>query len=921
MKSSRNEVVLRGVRVNNLKNINLTIPSNKLVVVTGLSGSGKSSLVFDTLYAEGQRRYVESLSAYARQFLGKISKPEVDFIEGIAPAIAIEQKTVQRNPRSTVGTITEIYEYIKLMYARIGEVYSPISGNKVQRHSVTNVTDFIFSREEGHKIIILAPLCPKKEMSVADYLNLLLQMGFSRLYKDGEIIFIQDAKNIKGAFLLVDRIVLKKDDTALYSRVFDSVQTAFFEGEGRCEVEVLDEQGENRYLFSNHFELDGMTFVKPSVNFFSFNNPYGACPHCEGLGEVIGISEDLVIPNINLSVYQDAVACWRGEKMTKWKQNFIANVENTHFPIHKPYKDLTEEQKKILWNGNGTCQGILDWYKFVREQSYKIHYGALAARYKGRTICPECKGSRLRSDAFYVKINGKSILDLVNMPIEDLVVFFKNIQLSEHERQISHRLLLEINQRLAFLLEVGLPYLTLSRKSTTLSGGESQRIHLATSLGSALVGSMYILDEPSIGLHPKDGNRLIEVVKRLRDLGNTVIVVEHDEDMMLQSDQIIDIGPMAGEKGGEVVFQGSPKELLNFEHSITADYLKGVKKIEVPKKRRKWKEFIALKGVNQHNLKNVDVVFPLNVLTVVTGVSGSGKTSLVKQTLYPALQKQIDGYGGEMGKFDCLEGDWKLVEQVEMIDQNPIGRSSRSNPATYTKAFDDIRTLFASQKLAKVRKYTPGTFSFNIEGGRCEECEGDGVIKVEMQFMADLFLVCENCHGKRYKDEILEVTYKDKNIADVLDTTIDDAIEFFEEEKTIVDKLKPLQSVGLGYLRLGQASNSLSGGEIQRVKLAYFLGKGHSDKRILFIFDEPTTGLHFHDIHYLQLAFDALIEKGHTIIVVEHHLDIIKLADWIIDVGPDGGHRGGEVLFEGTPENLVKVKKSYTGTYLKSKLK
>lgn len=935
MKKKQNEklINLKGVRVHNLKNINVSLPANKLVVVTGLSGSGKSSLVFDTLYAEGQRRYVESLSSYARQFLGRMSKPEVDFMDGIAPAIAIEQKTVNRNPRSTVGTSTEIYEYIKLLFARIGRIYSPISGNEVKRHSVSNVADFIMSLPEASKVFILAPLLPRENMPLNTYFDLLGQMGFSRLYNKGELIRLDDMERVKKGdlkediYLLVDRLVIKKEEDSLYSRIFDSVQTAFNEGDAKCFVEVFSGEEKQLYDFSNRLEMDGITFVKPSVNFFSFNNPYGACKTCGGLGSIVGISEDLVIPNPNLSVYEDTVACWRGEKMSEWKHAFIAHAEKEKFPIHKPYKDLSAEQKKLLWDGTKKVEGIYACFRFMDEQSYKIQYRVLSARYKGKTHCPECNGTRLRGDAAYVKVDGKSIHDLVQMPIEKLLVFFENIQLNEYEKGVSERILTEIIHRLRVLVHVGLPYISLQRHSASLSGGEAQRIHLATSLGSALVGSMYILDEPSIGLHSRDTEKLLKVIKDLRDLGNSVIVVEHDEETILAADQIIDIGPLAGQHGGELVFQGSPKELIDGGKSLTADYLCGRRKIELPKQRRKWKNYIELQGASQHNLQNVSVKIPLQVLTVVSGVSGSGKTTLIRQTLYPALKKMYEGYGGDIGKYERLTGDTKKIQQVELVDQNPIGRSSRSNPATYIKAFDDIRALFASLKLAKLRGYKPGFFSFNVEGGRCDACEGEGTIKVEMQFMADVYLECEQCKGRRFKDEVLDIQYNGKSISDVLDLTVEEAISFFSEDtqssdaKHIVEKLKTLEEVGLGYLHLGQSSNSLSGGEAQRVKLAYFLSKGASEKPTLFIFDEPTTGLHFHDINKLKKAFDALIAKGHTLLVIEHHLDIIKLADWLIDMGPEGGEKGGMILFEGVPEDLIKNKKSYTAKYLKEKLK
>ena len=935
-------IVLRGVRVNNLKNIDVCFPSGKLVVVTGLSGSGKSSLVFDTLYAEGQRRYVESLSSYARQFLGRMGKPEVDFVEGISPAIAIEQKTINFNPRSTVGTVTEIYEYLKLLYARIGRIFSPVSGREVRRHSVGNVADFVVSLQEGTRLYLLAPLVKPEGMPVSGFAGLLAKSGFSRLYRvcreDAErsvvvgLDEVGDQDSLEGLYLLVDRLVVHKEaeNGEFYSRVFDSVQTAFHAGSGRCFLELSSPGGRSRFLeFSNKLEMDGISFVKPSPNFFSFNNPYGACKTCEGIGTVVGVSEELVIPDPSLSVYEDAVACWRGEKMSEWKKEFVKYAERENFPIHRPYKELTSQEKSILWKGGRFAKGIYDCFDFIAKNSYKIQYRVMAARYKGKTPCPDCHGTRLRSDAEYVKVGGKSISQLVAMQVDELSRFFENLRLTAHERVVAARMLAEIRNRLEYLKNVGLSYLSLNRASASLSGGESQRIYLANSLGSALVGSLYILDEPSIGLHPRDTDHLIQVIKQLRDLGNTVIVVEHDESVMLSADYIVDVGPLAGREGGEIVFAGTPEEMLKSGNSLTAKYLRGELKIEVPSARRSWTRSIRLQGVRQNNLKEVDVTIPLNVMTVVTGVSGSGKTSLIRQSLYPALQRALGTYQGGGGtKYRKLEGDISLLEGVELVDQHPIGRSSRSNPVTYVKAFDDIRELFASQPLAKKRLYTPGFFSFNMEGGRCEACQGEGTIKVEMQFMADLYLACEHCHGKRFKDEVLEIKYLGKNIADVLEMTVDEALEFFPEDapettvKRLRSKLKILQEVGLGYLHLGQSSNSLSGGEAQRVKLAYFLCRGRAEDKghVLFIFDEPTTGLHFHDIAKLKSAFDALIGRGHTVVVIEHQLDIIKSADWIIDMGPEGGEKGGRILYEGVPEGLPAVKASYTGKYLRSKL-
>ncbi len=926
-------IIIKGAKVHNLKNLSVAIPRNKFVVITGLSGSGKSSLAFDTLYAEGQRRYVESLSSYARQFLGRMSKPEVEYIKGISPAIAIEQKVNTHNPRSTVGTSTEIYEYLKLLFARIGKTYSPISGNIVKRQSVSDVVDFVLSLKENTKVIIFCPLILKSGRILKEQLSVLLQEGFTRIYCDNKIIRIDDIINNnkprsnEEMFIIIDRIIVKNQDYELSSRIADSVQTAFYEGEGKCVIEYYEDTEKIRKSFSNKFELDGMSFEEPSVNLFSFNNSYGACKTCGGLGSIIGIDEDLVVPNKSLSIYENAIACWHGEKMKKWKDQLVINAYKFHFPIHKPYYELTSEQKKLLWTGNEYFDGLNDFFEYIERKSYKIQYRVLLSRYRGKTICPDCKGTRLRKDANYVKINGKSITDIVLMPISELFLFFNNIQLSDYEKNLAKRLLIEIRNRLQFLNDVGLGYLTLNRLSSSLSGGESQRINLATSLGSSLVGSMYILDEPSIGLHQRDIHRLIKVLKQLRYLGNTVIVIEHDEQIIRAANQIIDLGPLAGNYGGEIIFQGNFKQLLNNKKSLTAKYLNNELSIAVPGKRRKSKEFIEIKGARENNLKNINVKFPLNVMTVITGVSGSGKTSLVKKILYPALKKIYRGYGSKTGDFNTIDGDINSITDVQLIDQNPIGRSSRSNPATYVKAYDDIRYLYAAQHLSKLRGYTPGFFSFNIEGGRCETCKGEGVVKIEMQFMADIYLKCESCGGKRFKDEVLDIKYRGKDITEILDMTINNAIDFFDSyenkstiEKKIVSKLKPLQDVGLGYLKLGQPSNTLSGGEAQRVKLAYFLAKGIYENPNLFIFDEPTTGLHFHDIKKLLSSFDALINKGHSIIVIEHNMEIIKCADWIIDLGPEGGEKGGNIVFEGIPEELVNCKKSYTGFYLKNKL-
>jgi len=929
----QNSILIKGARVHNLKNISLAIPRNRFVVITGLSGSGKSSLAFDTLYAEGQRRYVESLSAYARQFLGRMSKPEVEYIKGISPAIAIEQKVNSRNPRSTVGTSTEIYEYIKLLYARIGKTYSPVSGIPVRRDSVTDVCDFLISLEEDTKATVLCRLILKHHRSLQSQLTILMQQGFSRVMKNGEVFRIDDllkspADEKAGYHLVIDRVSIRHEDEDLLSRLADSVQTAFYEGEGECICETENASGKERHVFSNRFEADGITFEEPSVNLFTFNNPYGACKTCEGFGSIIGIDEDLVIPNKSLSVYEDAIACWKGEKLSEWRDELINSAYKFGFPVHKPWYELTDEQKKLVWSGNKYFGGLKAFFKFVEEQTYKIQYRVMLSRYRGKTICPDCQGTRLRSDANYVKIGGLSISELVLKPVGEALEFFNQLNLGEHDQAVAKRLLVEITNRLQFLNEVGLGYLTLNRLSSSLSGGESQRINLATSLGSSLVGSMYILDEPSIGLHPRDTHRLIGVLEKLRNLGNSVIVVEHDEEIMRAADHLIDIGPQAGENGGEIMFEGNFGQLVEAGESLTAGYLTGKLNIEVPKVRRKWRDAIELSGVRENNLKGINVKFPLNILVAVTGVSGSGKTSLVKRVLYPTLKKIYGGYGERTGKYDKLSGDFIRISEIEMVDQNPIGRSTRSNPATYVKAYDDIRALFADQQLAKTRGYKPGYFSFNVEGGRCEECEGEGVVQIGMQFMADIHLTCESCKGKRFKDEVLDVTYSGKSISDILDLTIDQAIEFFRVnakgsniESRIVAKLQPLADTGLGYLRMGQSSDTLSGGEAQRIKLASFLIKGTAEKPTLFVFDEPTTGLHFHDINKLLASFNALIAKGHSVIVIEHNMDVIKCADWVIDLGPEGGNDGGQVVFEGTPENLVLQKDSYTGKFLREKLR
>lgn len=916
----KHNIIIKGAKLHNLKNIDVVIPRNKLVVITGLSGSGKSSLAFDTLYAEGQRRYVESLSSYARQFLGKLDKPKVDYIKGIAPAIAIEQKVNSTNPRSTVGTTTEIYDYLKLMFARIGRTFSPISGNEVKKHTVSDVVEHIKTFGEGTKLLLLAPIRISADRDPYKSLQLFSKQGFARILYNGEVVRIdEDLKDVGREFdLVVDRIIYKNDED-FFNRLGNAIDTAFFEGKGECIVQELA-TGQNTY-FSNKFELDGMQFLEPNVHLFSFNNPYGACPKCEGYGDVIGIDEDLVIPNTSLSVYENAIFPWRGESMG-WYWDELVNVAyKFDFPIHKPWYQLSDEQKQLVWDGNSYFTGIHKFFGGLEEKSYKIQNRVMLSRYRGKTKCSTCKGRRLRKETDYVKVSGKSISDLVELPIEDLIRYFKDIKLSSNDEKIASRLLREIESRLGFLYNVGLSYLTLNRKSNSLSGGESQRINLATSLGSSLVGSMYILDEPSIGLHPKDTENLITVLKSLRDLGNTVIVVEHDEDIMKAADEVIDIGPEAGTHGGEVVAHGTLDEILK-SNSLTAAYLNGSMEIAIPKTRRPFKNYIEIKGARENNLKNIDVTFPLNVLTVITGVSGSGKSTLVKKLLYPIILKELGGYGEKAGQYSSMEGKFQSLKHVEYVDQNPIGRSSRSNPVTYIKAYDDIRNLFANQKLSKLRGYQAKHFSFNVDGGRCEKCKGEGEITVEMQFMADVHLECETCNGKRFKKEVLEVKFEDANIDHVLNMTIDDAVAFFDKnnQSKIVTKLKPLQDVGLGYVTLGQSSSTLSGGEAQRIKLASFLVKGNTKDKALFIFDEPTTGLHFHDIKKLLKSFDALIGKGHSIIVIEHNIDLIKCADYIIDLGPDGGNKGGQLLVQGTPEIVVKNKTSYTAQYLKEKL-
>jgi excinuclease ABC subunit A len=993
-KDPQKHIIIKGARVHNLKNMDVAIPKNKLVVVTGMSGSGKSSLAFDTLYAEGQRRYVESLSSYARQFLGRMNKPDVDYIKGIAPAIAIEQKVITSNPRSTVGTSTEIYDYLKLLFSRIGKTISPVSGGIVKKDSVTDVINFITAMPDDSQVTILCPLHPHNNRSLKEELAVLLQKGFVRVEYNGKLSRIEEiledesintnllsaeeaavekpkakgkkskaesddqAENAETARntsltthklpvrIVIDRVTKNEEDETI-SRLGDSIQTAFFEGKGDCYVryqapeatsisppegetsssKVLpsgeglggaDNAGER--FFCDRFELDDMRFEEPSPNFFSFNNPYGACKKCEGYGKVIGIDEDLVIPDKSKTVYEGAIAPWRGEKMREWNEVLVKSSLKFDFPIHRQYNQLTEDQQRLLWTGNQYFRGLDAFFKEMEEQTYKIQYRVLLSRYRGKTTCPECKGSRLRKDASYVKIDGMSIQDVVLMPLDKALEFFSNLTLNETDVKIGKRLLLEISNRLSFLNDVGLSYLTLNRLSNTLSGGESQRINLATSLGSSLVGSIYVLDEPSIGLHPRDTQRLITVLRSLRDVGNTVLVVEHEEEIMKAADHIIDIGPEAGTHGGNLIFTGTYDQIIVDDNSLTGKYLSGREEIAIPTTRRKWSDFIEIKGARENNLRHANAKFPLGVLTVVTGVSGSGKTSLVKRILAPALQKTLGNYNGDQtGAYDSIEGDYSKIEQVELVDQNPIGRSSRSNPVTYVKAWDEIRNLYAALPVAKAAGLKPSAFSFNVEGGRCDVCQGEGEVKIEMQFMADIFLTCEACNGKRFKQHILDVTYNEKNVSEVLEMTIDEGLEFFAKEPKILAKIKPLVDVGLGYVQLGQSSNTLSGGEAQRIKLASFLVKGNNTHKTMFIFDEPTTGLHFADIKKLLKSFDALLEHGNTIIVIEHNMDVIKCADWVIDIGPEGGDRGGNVVFEGTPENLIKVEDSYTGKFLKER--
>ena len=916
-------IELKGVRVHNLKNIDLNIELNKFIVITGVSGSGKSSLAFDTLYAEGQRRYVESLSAYARQFLGRLNKPECDSIKGIPPAIAIEQRVTSSNPRSTVGTSTEIYDYLKLLYARAGQTFSPTTGKEVKRDHVDDIVRFVLEHE-GKTAVILA-LPEEKDLRDVDTLKMYFSQGFIRVKTEEGYLRIDDIVEgtqelpLEGeVYLVVNRLQVNQEPDTI-SRIAESVETAFYEGEGQCFIEIDG----TVHSFSNRFEENGVAFSEPSVNMFSFNSPIGACPRCEGYGKILGIDENLVIPNKSLSVYEDAVMCWRGEKMSEWKKDLLRNAHKVNFPVHTPYYELKPAEKDLLWNGCSHFAGINDFFTYLESKKYKIQNRVMIARYTGKTVCPDCHGTRLKPEASYVKICGKSITELVEMPISELKAFFDNLQLNTYQAKVAERILPEIQNRLEFLLEVGLGYLTLNRLSSTLSGGESQRINLATSLGSALVGSLYILDEPSIGLHSRDTNQLIQVLLKLRDLGNTVVVVEHDEDIIKAADEVIDIGPLAGYAGGEVVFQGN-LEQLKAANTLTSDYLSGKQYIAVPKKRREWKKKITLSGATENNLKNLTIDFPLKVMTAVTGVSGSGKSTLIKTILVPALRKMLGGTPDYIGSYNQITGDLRYIKEVEFIDQNPIGKSTRSNPATYLKVWDDIRKLFADTQAARLQGFKPSHFSFNVPGGRCEECQGEGVIKVEMQFMADVYLECEHCKGRRFKDDILEIQYRGKNIYEVLEMTVNQAIEFFREgssytEYTIVDRLQKLADVGLGYVKLGQSSSTLSGGENQRVKLAYHLSKENTEPT-LFIFDEPTTGLHFHDIHKLVDSLNALIDRGHTVIVIEHQMDVIKCADYVIDLGPEGGEHGGYLVFAGTPEELAECEQSYTGHYLKEKL-
>ncbi len=924
-------ILVKGAKMHNLKNIDVAIPRNKMVVITGLSGSGKSSLAFDTIYAEGQRRYVESLSSYARQFLGKVNKPDVESIKGIAPAIAIEQKVNSRNSRSTVGTVTEIYDYLKLLFSRIGKTYSPISGELVKKNTVKDVTDYIESLAEGTKSLIITPLKLKNRRTLKEQIELLTQQGYNRLFVNNEVLKIEDfdfkkIKSVENVFIIIDRIIVKDKNEEFSSRIADSVETAFFEGDGDAIIATLEKKDYHFQPFSNRFEADEIEFTEPNQHFFSFNNPLGACPECEGYGKVIGIDEDLVIPKKNVSVYEKAIAPWVGEKMSEWNDKLIINADKFDFPIHKPIDQLTDNQYALLWKGNKYFKGLDAFFNHLAKKTYKIAYRVMLARYRGKTTCPLCEGKRLKPETNYVKVSNYTLSDIVSIPIDELLPIFQQLKLDDFDKEVSKRLMVEIINRLKYLNDVGVGYLTLNRNSTTLSGGESQRINLATSLGSSLVGSMYILDEPSIGLHPKDTENLIVILKSLQQLGNTVLIVEHDEEIILSADEVIDLGPLAGSHGGELIFQGNQKELLKDKKSLTAKYINGLEKIPTPKSYRKWKEYIEVKNAKQHNLKGFDVKFPLDCMVVVTGVSGSGKSTLVKSILYPALKKLNGGVADSTGKFSGLDGSVKYIKQIEFIDQNPIGKSSRSNPVTYVKAYDEIRALFSNLPLSKQRGYKPAYFSFNVEGGRCDVCQGEGEVTIEMQFMADIHLQCEECQGKRFKESVLEAQFKGKSISDVLEMTIEDAIDFFgQDEKNkpankVVDKLTPLNEVGLGYVKLGQSSATLSGGEAQRIKLASYLAKGSRHDKTLFLFDEPTTGLHFHDINKLLYAFNLLIDQGHSIVIIEHNPDVIKCADWVIDLGPTGGKNGGNLLFEGTPKDLIKSKKSITAKYIKDKI-
>jgi excinuclease ABC subunit A len=919
----RKYIIVKGARIHNLKRVSVAIPRNKFTVITGVSGSGKSSLAFDTLYAEGQRRYVESLSSYARQFLGRLDKPPVDWIRGISPAVAIEQKVISRNPRSTVGTTTEIYDYLKLLFARIGRTYSPVSGKEVKRETPEDLLEYILEQDEGSRFLVTCAVTRKDDRSEKKHLEILLQQGFSKLWTSEGAVEIEDAiesgQSLKDVHLIIDRLMVEHDGDN-ESRILDSAESAFFEGDGYCDIIFPDNEKANR-SFSNKFEMDGIKFEEPVPDFFSFNNPLGACKKCEGFGSVIGIDPKLVIPNPNKSVYEDAVVCWVGEKMSKYKQNLIIGAEKTGFPVHKPISELSEEHLDQLWNGTKHFKGINDFFKYLESKLYKIQYRVMLSRYRGKTKCPECQGSRIRHDSEYVKVDGRTMRELISMPVDECLKAMQGLTLSEHDQTIAKQLLAEVHSRLQYLCDVGLGYLTLSRLSNSLSGGESQRINLASSLGSSLVGSMYILDEPSIGLHSRDTERLISVLKSLRDLGNSVIVVEHDEEVMNSADRLIDLGPGAGSFGGELIFEGTHDELIDAGQSLTADYLTGRKQIVRPGNIRKWNDSIAVTGARENNLKGIDVEFPLRVLTAITGVSGSGKSSLVRDILYPSIRRHLGEFSDRLGDFNEVSGDLDSIQQVEFVDQNPIGKSSRSNPVTYIKAYDEIRALFAATDLAKSRGYKPSHFSFNVAGGRCDNCEGEGMVTIEMQFMADIKLKCDHCDGKRFKEEIIDIKYNDKSIADILEMTIDEAISFFEEStetaaKRLVKKLLPLQEVGLGYVGVGQASSTLSGGEAQRVKLAYYLSQGGRGGHTVFIFDEPTTGLHFDDVRKLLDSFNALIALGHSVIVIEHNLDVVACSDWVIDLGPEGGKQGGSLVFAGTPEQLTKIEASHTGRYL-----